>query len=886
MLLPQLTSTAHTSSVVIHNTLIPSSTLLQSKTAILRRPRAHRQVRNFRIGLWSSYLDSEYQKEAQRRQRIMKQKYIEAFTRKLSWDRQPPVHIKHRGLKSFMCGTWNGHNKRPGGRWIDMEEVEALSARKNTEGGIEEVEQTPVDRLLKNHNDIIQDMIRTRARLFGSSWYEPDKSSRPNTNPTAVSSTSPQFKEAPVAAKGDHEKSAWGTNAAIEEYEIDPITNRKVLSKKISRKEDEPTRKQIDIPIQPFQQYRSQYQNMPSHYPADALRDSTKNYEREMNEKHKPEYHKTPEVGYSGKLCAVQAGLKEYDDKTSYGPVYYKEPDGKDAVKPCSVQQGLSQHDSKTSYGPVYYKEPDGKDPVIPCPVQQGLKEYDEKMVYGPVMYLEPDGKAPEVPCSVQEGLKNFDAKADYGSSKFGMLPESKRLRRPPPEDRIEDLDLLRASDIRAAAGTSKAPKRETDAEKATKRRQLEVEFRANRKRFLDDLRIEHSEISNHVAHARGKVNAKIAEVEAGWTNPTSDRKMTGNFNRDFPEEINTTWTAASSKSGTLVPNTGDLWNNNTQKTENKVPSVEASCSSDLSENGVSGQGPGTERIQPSLNRSQSSPPKAPASKSVEKKETVPSETESRITKNLEKQKHTDLVREVRQIYEDTYGTIDCNHRQVPNKQPPSTKHVEVTTIYKILAYDPTMQSISEAETTSIVPDSASPLTPAEVLLRLSNPAKFFPHFAPLQSQGYEIVSGSGDVLVFRKVRSEAPSAASPTIEPTFASKEYTRLRRNPIDGMQPVPATGNFASPTGFVNHDLPEDRELSEPPFKSNIDVRREETVFSGKPNWQESEQTSSRKRKGRGKRFLVGAMWVAGCSYAVGVVAEFFKTGGVDGLGPKGF
>jgi hypothetical protein len=202
--------------------------------------------------------------------------------------------------------------------------------------------------------------------------------------------------------------------------------------------------------------------------------------------------------------------------------------------------------------------------------------------------------------------------------------------------------------------------------------------------------------------------------------------------------------------------------------------------------------------------------------------------------------------------------------------------------VYKILAYDPTMQSISVAETTSIVTDSSQALTPAEVLLRLSNPAKFFPHFGPLQSQGYEIISGSGDVLVFRKVRAASPIKAAEAA--SNAALDRKKKVTNPIDGMQtsPVAATGNFASPTGFVNHDLPQGSETFQP-FKSNIDVRREEAVFSGKSNWQEG----ARPKKGsRAKKIVIGAAWVAACSYAVGVVAEFFRTGGVNGIGPQGF
>jgi len=229
-------------------------------------------------------------------------------------------------------------------------------------------------------------------------------------------------------------------------------------------------------------------------------------------------------------------------------------------------------------------------------------------------------------------------------------------------------------------------------------------------------------------------------------------------------------------------------------------------------------------------------------------------------------------------------------------------------TVYKILAYDPTMQAINIAETTSVVPDTASALTPAEVLLRLSNPAKFFPHFAPLRAQGFEIVSGSGDVLVFRKVHDAAPEgetawAPEPVAEPVAPPEKRTEVPApaavNPIDmtGTRSIsPASANFASPTGYVNYDAypfedAEDRLPPPPPppprFRSNIDVRREEPVFSGpKTEGWYADQQRHRTATRVGKKMLVGAAWVAGISYALGVVGEYFKTGGIDGAGPEGF
>jgi len=210
-------------------------------------------------------------------------------------------------------------------------------------------------------------------------------------------------------------------------------------------------------------------------------------------------------------------------------------------------------------------------------------------------------------------------------------------------------------------------------------------------------------------------------------------------------------------------------------------------------------------------------------------------------------------------------------------------------TLYKVLVYDPTMQCINTAETTSTVPDSSSPLTPAEVLLRISNPSKFLPHFGPLQAQGFEIVSGAGDVLIFRRVgevvsqSGQSDNTVNTTIATTAGTiatsvATSTRPPVNPIDmtgGLRDYTvAAGRFASPTGFVNYDLP-------PRFNSGIEVHREEPVFSGP-----KEEPGKRGKTSLPKRLALGALWVAGASYSLGVVGEYFRTGGANGKGPKGF
>ena len=224
-------------------------------------------------------------------------------------------------------------------------------------------------------------------------------------------------------------------------------------------------------------------------------------------------------------------------------------------------------------------------------------------------------------------------------------------------------------------------------------------------------------------------------------------------------------------------------------------------------------------------------------------------ETETEADKLL---REKDLERELKAIYEETYGKIESEPilSSYPKLTPgtnsaspaediaPSTE----PSLYKILAIDPSTQQIQTADATSIAEDTHTPLTVVDVMQRLSNPSKFFPQFAPLQAQGYEIVSGSGDVLIFRKVR----AASEPG---TVFLRGATRPRRadaatnpvNPIDMMGSVPIipnVGNFASPTGYVNYDPyePSENETKTPkpkpppPFRSTIDVRRGNEVFGG--------------------------------------------------------
>lgn len=69
----------------------------------------------------------------------------------------------------------------------------------------------------------------------------------------------------------------------------------------------------------------------------------------------------------------------------------------------------------------------------------------------------------------------------------------------------------------------------------------------------------------------------------------------------------------------------------------------------------------------------------------------------------------------------------------------------------------------------------------------------------------------------------------------------------------------------------------------FKSGIDVRREEDVFTGQKHsgWQQREKV----KRGTLRRVLLSAVACTGVFYAAGVVSEFFTTGGSEGTGAVG-
>jgi hypothetical protein len=210
----------------------------------------------------------------------------------------------------------------------------------------------------------------------------------------------------------------------------------------------------------------------------------------------------------------------------------------------------------------------------------------------------------------------------------------------------------------------------------------------------------------------------------------------------------------------------------------------------------------------------------------------------------------------------------------------------------RILAFDSASSQVVCGETTSSMHANEPIRHAADVLLQLNKPAKFLPYFAEMKSDGYEIVSGGGDILIFRKtVTSGSENAMTES-----ADIEHLRLS---TDGK-----AGSAA--------DSPSQPSPNTDRSSSRI-VNRQETVFTGgPPNWspyhppsssipptsvaapelqytqtEPSTKSSTASRLGKGlRRIVLSGVATAGTFYAIGVVCEYFLTGGQDGLGPEGF
>ncbi|RYP63060.1 hypothetical protein DL769_007086 [Monosporascus sp. CRB-8-3] len=921
--------------------------------------RHRQQTRAYRFSMWSSYVDPEFHKELRRRQRAIRHKLAEGMIRKLSWDRHPFAQNPKEVLRHIM--ERQSPSEAPSrSRFINPERLFTSGDNlKRTDAG--EGQAPASSHPFQSHPfQWVAGSWRSQFDLVFNQWAK--QVAKGARRADIDSGTSKSRAKAEAKSAFEEDPPIKGAQED-QDYVIDPITNRRIprdVYESIETESESPTQTSNSHrshssavapdgrpPADELKRYdhisfyedpvgtnisdpsrrteapteaktrnaqqpdvRSEEYSL-NHLPPDEPRETYDDLH-----KYKPYMHNEPSgdveddaAKYDGlhksrsynlheKPNGVEAESPQYDNLQEHGPYMHNEPNGVankelpiyddlDKYGPymhnedATVDESAAKYDDLDNYGPFYHREDvkadesshnyddldkyrptEFSDPV-PTTEDRPFSQYGDLEQYQMFRYREPDGKPAPERDSVAECLKEFDAKgqmSDFEDSRARIA------------ERLQKLDL---------AGVESQVKMDEPLEGSTS---------IPEKKTWDDMEQAmdtHGEASDAVdqeVHAsikrRGRVEVQSAERTHSdvLAQPRTPSRLETALDRQSKA-------AKDSPSSHQTRDEADIdpYSKEPQGLETSYAKECEREAAEMDPYAKEPQGLETSYVEEREREQEIDPfSKEPQgletsyAKECEAKPTSPS-----FAKTYEANADADTL--------PLKGTSEA-----PAAESKTTAS-QGPTVYKILAYDPTTQSISTAETTSVVPDQATPLTPAEALLRLSNPAKFLPHFGPLQAEGFEIASGGDDVLVFRRVR-DAAEAAVPASD---AKKRQPPV--NPIDmmGRPAIPNAASFASPTGFINYDLPSAAEeqtttgSSAPPFRSGIDVRREEPVFSGqKPRtraWEAEEQAEAKAKKGKrgvGRRMLLGGAWVAGVSYALGVVSEYFVTGGVDGKGPTGF
>ncbi|KAI4130176.1 MAG: hypothetical protein LQ338_001884 [Usnochroma carphineum] len=549
-----------------------------------------------------------------------------------------------------------------------------------------------------------------------------------------------------------------------------------------------------------------------------------------------------------------------------------------------------------------------------------------------------------------------------------------------PEENRTEDIDLLRASDVRASSGLCGRPKREKETDRRMRRERLETRFDENLKKFrqlesdLQDSALWLATIKKqrkeaeatkayeaYTAKHEREISAYKAAMEAMQTRQTevptisvdstliqpeqAEGDMASNVHEFAsrerwykrkaphaagPEEKKAVQVA---KDRAFVREIRDIYEGTygTIDTKHRQPKAAAdnvqeqqhdpdtASSPPLSqEQNCSKEDEGQEKVPPPSG-SLSSQEKIGTmllqllddsrymQKLLGKPELSGTAREELFHRNQSMRNASDAIAEAltptskqnnsppAQVARLKSQSEVSNIQGLPKSEPQPLETKRLSTVYSVLAYDPSIGQVTTAEMTS-PSDSPSErrLSLSEALSSVTEPAKFLPHLTTLQSQGYEIVSSDTNILVLRKTHKAPPpsSATSPITDVRAAVEQKDRRKSiNPVDGT--TTQTGNFASPTGFVNHDSPLPPEAFESEGAeqnpSGHTVRRKEDVFSG-PSGKRWENKHHRhvgeamrrraryRRAARGnrttKRMIWVGLWTAGCCYAVGAITELLR------------
>ncbi|KAJ4856944.1 hypothetical protein T069G_07841 [Trichoderma breve] len=604
---------------------------------------------------------------------------------------------------------------------------------------------------------------------------------------------------------------------------------------------------------------------------------------------------------------------KIYDDLDKYGPVRWHEPDG---LQERSQEEKSKDYKDLHKYGPATYDEPDGlrrltpeekskdytdlhayggpftcresvlkdyealqNDPTpkaepIPAKVEvrgNTLPQYDDLDKYGPVRWHEPDGLRPLTPEELSKDYEDLHLYAQYPNGG----PKTPRIHPEEASKAYQDLPQYSAFPNNGPAveriHPEEASKQYKDLpayaidgyEEPEKTRHIHPEELT--KNYTDLGKYEpqtfdspdkpypiHPEEASKAYKDLHGYNAAPRDVESEVK--FHDVVAASLESYDAKERLQADMAASAGRRG----GSNIIW-----EAENSLESLTADdIRSQVLRRANMGEEMAAEKEEAEMELS-SMDESFPSELSKPEPEPIERTTSELAQMRAEKDPYSNDPKGLETSYSEECGA-ETVEAVVKHYEPAATTVTDEPVTYKILAYDSSTRSVSVAETTSDDHDVSSPPKLTDVLLRLSHASKFLPYFKPLQEHGYDIVSGGGDVLIFRKNRPASPNASDLPLE-----LPSNPARINPVD-MMGQSVTGNFASPTGFVNYDSIEDgHRKPAPPLRSSKQTQRGEAERDG--------SVAPKKKRSFGKKVVMGTVWVGGAAYAVGALAEHLSAAG---------
>ena len=861
------------------------------------------QARSYRFGRLSSYLDPYFRHDAYtRRQPNGYNKYCENLYRRPSHDKHTLTEDVKSTLKRVVDNYWSPDRRtgQAAGRYVDMD-ASPRQTPENPDGirpgqNIEDAERTPLEHLLfggqscqreqrTNRSATGEERAASTPRASSDAGFTIDPITNrkvPNKSTGSTFSTSDQGVDLPVKTFRPYKSQFEPLRAPELEDTQAPIFYDGPPPEAELRMYG---REELWDPITPSDPAASQTRKKEPGIrhrvgPGSDLMGA-------LNWEHNEvKWHRSGAIT-SG--SAVRPGNHEYTDLHRYAGVQHQEPEGKPAD-----EHPVEQHDDLAKYGAVRAHEPDGKyklesdSPVDP----QELNSYEAVRSQEPdgkyaAEYTEPPDQAeltayrkpflshePDGKYAANHVEPEYDAAelSKYRQPFFSYEPDGKyaasqaELQRDNAE--LSQYQAFRSHEpdgkYAAKPIEEKSEPDELSTYGAFRSHEPDGKYAAN----PIEQKPESDQLATYGAFRSHEPDGKYALRDAPPTEPADAQKYEAVRSHEPDGKY-----AADAEAAAASNESEDLANHEAfgyEDAETRPLPQETQSSKDAAD---------LEGYRTSPHEPLDSPTSASAYEDYDPAELrkyqavqwnepdgKPAAPEAArqtlldydVAGEAHSQEKTPYRKKVEQFMAQAAAESDISTAPSPSPEPnlitntlshQPTSSPSPTTLYKILVYDPTTTTLSTADTTSPTPSTTPPPTPAEILPRLNHPAKFLPHLAPLQAQGFELVAGSDNMLVFCKTHSPIPGTAE------------GRRAVNPIDRTGDgdegyTVAAGRFASPTGFVNYDLP--------PVAGVGDAGR------------------GKAKRGRRvvKRMVVGGAVVAGGVYGLGVVGEALKKAGSSG------